>query len=69
MTEGERLVYTTPLPWGGEGIAFQIIAAYSLRENRRKFTSPGAVFIQVDPNGKINHLRLLEAETVEIVAL
>src|ERR1051325_5895531 len=66
MIEGERLVYTTPLPWGGQGIAFQIIAAYSLRENRHKFTAPGAVFIQTGADGKINHLRLFEAEIAEV---
>jgi hypothetical protein len=67
--EGERLIYTTPLPWGGVGIAFQIIAAYSLRQDRRKFTAPGAVFLQLNPEGKINRLRLFEAEVSEVVAL
>src|SRR5689334_20409473 len=36
--EGEKLVYTTPLPWGGMGISFEIIGAWSRRMDRRKFT-------------------------------
>ena len=56
--EGEKLVYTTPLPWDGLGLSFQIIAAYSLRENRRKFTAPGMVVLQVGVDGKIKRLRL-----------
>src|SRR5437867_5404406 len=67
--EGERLVYTTPLPWGGVGLSFQIIAAYSLRENRRKFTAPGMVVLQVGVDGKIKRLRLFLAETAEVEPL
>jgi hypothetical protein len=67
--EGEKLVYSSPLPWGGVGISFEIIAAYSRRQDRRKFTAPGAVFLQVSPDGKIQQLRLYLAETSEVVAL
>ena len=67
--EGEKLVYTTPLPWGGLGLSFQIIAAYSLRENRRKFTAPGMVVLQVGADGKIKRLRLFLAETAEVEPL
>jgi hypothetical protein len=67
--EGEKLVYAAPLPWGGLGISFEIIAAYSRREDRRKFTAPGAVFLQVGTDGKIQRLRLYLAETAEVVAL
>src|SRR6266699_2692416 len=56
--EGEKLVYTTALPWGGVGISFEIIGAWSRREDRRKFTGPGSVFLQVSPDGKIQRLRL-----------
>jgi hypothetical protein len=66
--EGARLVYTTPLPWGGLGISFEIIAAYSRREDRRKFTAPGAVFLQYGADGKIERLRLYQAETAEVTA-
>ena len=67
--EGEKLVYTTPLPWGGLGLSFQIIAAYSLRENRRKFTAPGMVVLQVGVDGKIKRLRLFLSETAEVEPL
>jgi hypothetical protein len=67
--EGERLVYTTPLPWGGVGMSFQIIATYSLREDRRRFTAPGVVILQFGDDGKIHRLRLFEAEVNEVVPL
>jgi hypothetical protein len=67
--EGEKLVYSTPLAWGGLGISFEIIAAYSRRQDRRKFTAPGAVFLQYGTDGKIERLRLYLAETAEVVAL
>ena len=67
--EGEKLVYTTPLPWGGLGLSFQIVAAYSLRENRRKFTGPGMVVLQVGADGKIKRLRLFVAEIAEVEPL
>src|SRR5438876_2291740 len=67
--EGWRLVYSTKLPWGGTGIAFQIIGVWSLREDRRRFTAPGSVFIQYGPDGKIHRLRLLLAEIDEVAPL
>ena len=67
--EGWRLVYSTKLPWGGTGIAFQIIGAWSSREDRRRFTAPGSVFIQYGPDGKIHRLRLLLGEIDEVVPL
>src|SRR5262245_29471534 len=33
--EGWQLVYSTPMPWGGTAVAFQIRGTWSLRENRR----------------------------------
>ena len=67
--EGEKLVYTTPLPWGGLGISFEIIGAWSRRADRRKFTGPGTVFLQVSPDGKIQRLRLYLSEISEVTAL
>src|SRR5438876_9104432 len=67
--EGQKLVYAAPLPWGGLGISFEIIGAWSRREDRRKFTAPGAVFLQYGADGKIEHLRLYLAETAEVSAL
>ena len=67
--EGTKLIYATPLPWGGMGISFEIIAAWSRREDRRKFTGPGSVFLQYNADGKIDRLRLYVAEISEVTAL
>jgi len=67
--EGQKLVYSMPLPWGGLGISFEIIGAWSRREDRRKFTGPGAVFLQYNADGKIERLRLYVTEISEVVAL
>ncbi|PYS37895.1 MAG: hypothetical protein DMG14_19710 [Acidobacteria bacterium] len=67
--EGELMVYSKPLPWGGLGISFQIIAAYSLRKDRRRFMEPGAVFIQYREDGKIQRFRLLLAEKDEVIEI
>lgn len=66
--EGELMVYSKPLPWGGLGISFQIIGVWSQREDRRKFMAPGAVFLQFGEDGKIHRLRLLLAETAEVLS-
>lgn len=60
--EGEPLVYSTPLPWGGMGIAYQIRAMYSIRDSRERFWGPGAVFLQYGEDGLIQRIRLLVAE-------
>lgn len=60
--EGELMVFSKPLPWGGLGIAFQVIAPYSLRENRERFMEVGAVFLQYDEDGKIHRFRLYLSE-------
>ena len=65
--EGELMVYSKPLPWGGLGISFQIIAASSLRKDRRRFMEPGAVFLQYREDGKISRLRLLQTEKDEVI--
>ena len=65
--EGELMVYSKPLPWGGMGISFQIIAAYALRKDRHRFMEPGAVFIQYREDGKIQRFRLLQAEKDEVI--
>src|SRR6266567_3200824 len=67
--EGTKLVYSTPLPWGGVGISFEIIAAWSRRSDRRKFTVPGSVFLEYNAAGKIDRLRLYVAEISEVNAL
>ena len=65
--EGELMVYTKTLPWGGLGVSFPIIAAYSMREDRRRFMDVGAVFIQYDPDGKIQRFRLIQSEKDEVL--
>src|SRR3954467_8062379 len=52
--EGWQFVYSTPMPWGGTAIALQIRATWSLRENRKRFTAPGAVFLEYGTDGKIH---------------
>jgi hypothetical protein len=64
--EGWQLVFSTPMPWGGTAVAFQIRATWSLRENHHRFTAPGAVFLEYGSDGKIHRLRLFLAETSEV---
>ena len=64
--EGEYMIFSKPLPWGGLGVSFQIIAASSLREDRRRYMEAGAVFLQVREDGKIQRLRLILSEKVEV---
>jgi hypothetical protein len=67
--EGWRLVYSAKLPWGGNGIAFPVLAVWSEREDRKRFTASGMVTIQYGPDGKIRRLRLLLGEIEEVEAL
>ena len=65
--EGWQFVYSTPMPWGGTAIALQIRATWSLRENRKRFTAPGAMFLEYGTDGKIHRFRLILAEISEVV--
>ncbi len=65
--EGERMVYSKVLPWGGLGISFPIIADYAVREDRRRFMEVGAVFLQYGEDGKIQRFRLMQAEKEEVL--
>ena len=67
--EGVELVYSAPLPWGGLGISFPIIAAYSLREDRRRFMAPGMVVLQFGTDGKIHKFRLYLTEMGEVLPI
>jgi hypothetical protein len=67
--EGWRLVYAAKLPWGGQGIAFPVIGNWSLRENRKRYTAPGIIVIQYNPEGKIKRLRIYLSEIEEVVTL
>jgi hypothetical protein len=66
VADGEIMVYSKPLPWGGIGVAFQVHAAYSMREDRRRFLELGAVFLQFRDDGKIERLRLILSEKDEV---
>jgi hypothetical protein len=67
--EAALLIHSTPLPWGGLSISFQVVGVWSQREDRRRFMAPGALFLQYGDDGKIQRLRLLLAETAEVVGL
>jgi len=66
-SDGEIMVHSKPLPWGGVSISFQVLGAYSLRQDRRRFLELGAVFIQYGEDGKIRRLRLLLSEKDEVL--
>jgi hypothetical protein len=61
-TEGEQMVYMKPLPWGGLGIAFQLIAPYSMRADRKSFLELGSVFLQYSDDQKIHRFRMYLSE-------
>ena len=67
--EGIEMIYSRELPWGGLGVSFPIIAVYSLRENRRRFMSPGMVVLQTGEDKKIHRFRLYLTELAEVMAL
>jgi hypothetical protein len=66
-SDGEMMVHSKPLPWGGVSISFQLHAAYSLRTDRKRYLELGAVFLQFGDDGKIQRLRLLLSEKAEVV--
>lgn len=63
------LVLAAAPPWGGQGLAVEITAFYTIRQGLRKFAAPGAVFFVFTPEGKINRMRLylLKDEMVEVL--
>jgi len=67
---GYRPVFFTEFPWGGYGISFQIIGAWSMREDRlnKRFMAPGSVFLQYNDEGKIYRMRLYLTEITRVVA-
>jgi hypothetical protein len=52
------MVLQSAPPWGGTGLATELAAFYTLRENQRKFAVPGSAFFVFTPEGKINRMRL-----------
>jgi hypothetical protein len=63
------LFHTANAPWGGLDVAVELGSLYTIRQNNKKYSTPGAVFFDFTPEGKIKFLRLFLAkdETVEIV--
>ena len=63
------LVLSAEPPWGGQGLAVEITAFYTIREGQRKFAVPGAAFFVFTPEGKINRMRLylVKDELVEVL--
>lgn len=66
--EGERMVYSKQLPWGGLGVSFPIFLDYSARADRRRFWEVGAVFIQYGEDGKIQRFRIFQTEKEEVLS-
>jgi hypothetical protein len=65
-TEGEWMIFSRPLPWGGIGVSSQLFGAYSQRTDRKRFMQVGGVFAQHHEDGKIYRLRFILAEKDEI---
>jgi len=63
------LFHTANAPWGGLDVAVELGSLYTIRQNKRKYSTPGAAFFDFTPEGKIKFLRLFleKDETVEIV--
>jgi hypothetical protein len=63
------LFHTATAPWGGLDVAVELGGFYTLRQNQKKYSAPGAAFFDFTPDGKIKFLRLFmqKDETVEIV--
>jgi hypothetical protein len=67
--EGEWMVFSKPLPWGGLGVSSQIFGSYAQRTDRKRFMQVGGVFAQHHEDGKIYRLRFILAEKDEITDL
>jgi hypothetical protein len=65
-TEGEWMIFSRPLPWGGIAVSSQLFGAYSERRDRKRFMQVGGVFAQHHEDGKIYRLRFILAEKDEI---
>ena len=65
--EGEPMIYSKQLPWGGLGLSFRVNANYISRQDRTSYLEYGAVFLQYNEEGKIERLRLLLSEKSEVV--
>jgi ketosteroid isomerase-like protein len=55
------LFHTAAGPWGGPSVAVQFAAVYTLKENGRRYVTPGAAFFQL-VDGKIRRARIYLAD-------
>jgi hypothetical protein len=62
------MVLSAEPPWGGNALAVEVTAFYTIRQSQKKFAVPGAAFFVFTPEGKINRTRLylVKDELVEI---
>jgi len=62
------LLLTATPPWGGTAVAFEATAFYTMRENKKSFAAPSAVFLEFTDEGKIRRARIYleKDETIEI---
>jgi len=67
---GYRPVFFVETPWGGYGLAFQIMGAWSMRDDRlnQRYMAPGSIFLQYNEEGKIYRMRLYLTEVTRVVA-
>ncbi len=54
-------MHSTNGPWGGPALAVQIVAVYTDKESKKRYSTPGAAFFQI-ANGKIRRARIYYAE-------
>ena len=59
--ETAQLMHATNGPWGGPAVAVQIVAVYTDKESKKRYSIPGAAFFQL-ANGKIRRARIYFAD-------
>jgi hypothetical protein len=59
--ETATLMHTTNGPWGGPAVAVQMVAVYTDKESKKRYSVPGAAFFQF-ANGKIRRARIYVAD-------
>jgi len=67
--EGEWMIFSRKLPWGGLAVAAQLLEADSQRTDRKRYMQVGGVFLQFNNDAKIYRQRLSLGEKDEIVDL
>jgi hypothetical protein len=61
------LVHTTTGPWGGAGVAVQLMAVHTDKATHKRYATPGAAFFQI-AEGKLRRVRIYlgEGERAEV---